>query len=98
MPYALGVGVQRLVEHDTRAGARSCFECTRHAVAPELQAVTAGQLGRLDDAAVRHRDLRAGRDIHARFDDAVVAERDTDARVRTDEAPASDGDDLAAAT
>ncbi len=57
-----------------------------------------GQLGRLDDGAVGHRHLGAGRDVGAGGDDAVVAERDADAGVGADQAVLADRDDgLAAA-
>src|SRR5690606_17549780 len=47
---------------------------------------------------VQHHHLLAGRDVGTSLDDAVIAERDTNASVRTDEATLADTDALGAAS
>src|SRR5690606_34487678 len=51
----------------------------------------------LDYSAVGQRDLRAGGDVAAGLDDAVVSQRDADAGVRADQATLADPYDLLAA-
>ena len=66
------------------------------AVADEHQVVLTRQLAGLDHAVGReHR--RAGRDVQAGLDDAVVAEADADAAVRAEQAAFADRDLLLAA-
>src|SRR5690606_7119577 len=83
---------------------------TGEGVAPEQQVVLAGELPGRDDtrlgelavvragaAAGQDRDLRAGGEVQARLDDAVGPQGDTEAGVRAQQRPRSDGDDLLAA-
>src|SRR5699024_10463673 len=92
-----GVGVQGVVERDALTIAVARLDTAGERVADEEQRVPPGELGRLDDRAVRQPDLGAGGDVQAGLDDAVVAEGDADARLRADEAAAADGDPLGAA-
>ncbi len=71
----------------------------RERVAAEEEVRPARQVPGLDHPAglARQRHLRARRDVEARLDHAVVADRDAEARVRAEEAAASDRDPLRAA-
>src|SRR4051812_11307864 len=80
------VRVQRLVERDATGPPRHDLDGAGHRVAPEEEVAAAGQVQRLDHAAVGKRDLRTGRDVAPGLDHAVVAERDADAGVRTQQA------------
>src|SRR5690242_10605804 len=66
-------------------------------IAPEQQAALARQLARLHGAAVLERDQRPGGDVAAGLDDAVVAERDAEARIGADQAALADAHLLLAA-
>src|SRR5688572_12071155 len=96
-PSARSVRVQCLVELDAAAGAGYRLQRAGHRVAAQQQTVHSRQFAGLDDAAVRQGQLRAGGDVAAGLDDAVVAERDTDPGVRADQAALADPDDLLAA-
>src|SRR5699024_1920876 len=91
------VGVQRLVERDALTGPVAGLDATGDRVAQEEESAAPGELSRLDDVAGGQAHLRAGGDVEARLDDAVVTKRDADAGLRADEAALADGDALRAA-
>src|SRR6478609_3751621 len=91
------VRVQGGVERDAGAGARDRLDPAGQRVAPEQHAVGAGELAGLDDARgavlvgpADQGHLGAGRQVEARLDDAVVAERDAEAGVRAQQGPLAD--------
>jgi hypothetical protein len=47
---------------------------------------------------IGERDDRPGREVEPGFDDAIIAKRDPQARVRAEQAPLPERDDLGAAT
>jgi hypothetical protein len=97
--------VQGLVERHADALAAAGLDRPGHRVAQEQHAVHTGQLRglrRLERPLgglrfVDQHDLRSGGDVEARLDDAVVAERDADARVRSEQAARADRDAVRAA-
>jgi len=90
------VGVQILVEGDALTAAGHHFHGPTHRIAAEQQIVTAGQFERLDRRALGCDDLGARGDIQAGFDDAVVAQRDAQARVGAEQTPLADRNDFCA--
>src|SRR4029453_4279765 len=92
------VGVEDIVQPDARAGTVPRLDGAGDGVANEQQVVAPGELAGLDDRAVRESDLRAGREIEAGLDDAVVAERDAEPGLGAQEAAFADPDPLGAAT
>src|SRR5215217_3986221 len=89
--------MERGVETAPRTGAGAGLDGAGLAVADEHHPVDARQLLALHDGTVGQRDERARGDVAAGLDDAVVAEADADAAVRTDQAALADGDLLGAA-
>ena len=86
------------VELDAGARAGADLERAGDGVAQEQQPRHAGRAPRaLTTRPSGSSDLRAGRDVAAGLDHAVVAERDADAAVRADQAALADADDLLAA-
>src|SRR5271166_4378969 len=68
------VGVQVLVERDALTAAGDHLDSTGDRIAPEQQVAGARELPSLDRFAVGRGDFRAGGDVQACFDDAVVAQ------------------------
>jgi len=87
------VRVERGVQLAPGALARPGDHLTGLAVTDEHHAADARQLTGLHDAVRRHHRRRGG-DVETRFDHAVVAEAEADARVRPEQAAFADRDDV----
>src|SRR5689334_16884679 len=92
------VAVQDVVEAAPDRVVRAGLDGAGDRVAAEEDVRGAAELTGLDDLPVGHGDPGARGDVETGLDDALVAERDADARLGADQAALADGDpDIAAA-